>query len=192
MRRLKLSRTVWVALAIGVFLVLFFTMGMAYRGQTEEQSQLNDQIAAAQQKIAKFPIVQLSSKEGELNKQLAEVESQIISVKTELTQSTDGIDGTRGLFELADAARVELLEVRSSGVNNQTISEVPFRIQSLTVKVKGSVLSLIYFILNISEKFPTGVVKSLDLSNPPAAGDGYPASSTSATIILNIYSYGGR
>lgn len=192
--KIKLSRTVWVVLTIGVLLLLFLTLGIAYRGQLQEQDQLNNQIAAMRQKIAKYPIMELSTREADINKQLVDVEAQIGILKTNLTQSTDGIDAANRLYEMAETAGVELIEVRSSGLGPQNIEKMSFITQPLTLKVKGDAAHLIEFILSISKKFSTGVVKSVEIYSPPAVvvNGSSVTSPSAASIVLDIYSYEGK
>jgi len=184
---LKLSKTSWLILTIGVFLVTLASLGITRSQQLHEQDQLNQELSVAKMRVAKFQLEQLSYQHEELEKQLGETISQLEAARTTLSQPNESIIISDALFEIARASNVEIIEVSSSvrtggDLEGVTASELP-----LTIWAEGDVANLIDFVTRLNGDLTTGVVKSAKISIPETADEGKP----SADIRLVVYSYQG-
>jgi uncharacterized membrane-anchored protein YhcB (DUF1043 family) len=63
---LKLSKTSWLFLTIGIFIIMFVGLGAVRFQQINQQNQLNEELALAEAKLNEFQLEQLSSQKGEL------------------------------------------------------------------------------------------------------------------------------
>ncbi len=167
---MKLSKTSWSLLTIGIFMILFTSLGVAYAQQGQEQSRLNPELSLAQllltKQLAKFPPEKFSSQQRELESRLAKAESQLETAKTTLSQLIESIEVTDTLFEAGDTCRVEIIEISSAGLTNKELGDITCSVLSLVVKVEGDVPNLTNFVVELSRRFPTGVAQSVQINVP--------------------------
>ena len=199
---IKLSTTSWIFLTIGIFGILVLSLNVAYAQQSQEQSQLNEEVALVQKRLLKNPPQQISSQKSELESRLAKAELQLKVTKVGLYWSLESIEASDALFELAEASYVEVTGISSSGVTSELLEGVDFSILLLTVTIEGDVLNLVDFIYKWTKRYPTGVVQSVAITvpEPPEEEEEVEGAGAvteteeekpSATINLLIYSYEG-
>ncbi len=202
---IKLSKTIIIILAAGVFAILLAGLGTAYSQQAQEQSELSRQLTLAQQGLEKSLPQQLSSHLSDMETRIAQVESRLAAAKASLRQPLDSIKITAALYEAAQTCNVAITEVNSSGVTTQKQENLNYSVLSFTIKLEGDVPSLISFVGELSRRFPTGLVKRLEIDIPEEAVAGVPAKEAgqagngeepdaaepSVNLQLSIYSYEG-
>ena len=189
---MKLSKTTWIFLVIGIFIILAAGLGMAYSQQHQEQSRLNEELALAQLRLNKYPPQQVSSQKEELESQLAKAESQLKAARASLYQSPESIEASDALFDLAQLCNVEVTEISSPGLTTEALDGVTLSVLPLTVTVEGDVLNLIDFIYRWTEEYSTGMVKSAEIGVPRTTEEEETVGcKPSAIINLLIYSYEG-
>lgn len=184
---MKLGKTSWSVLAVGIVVIMAGTLGMARSQQVSEQNQQKEELAVAQLRLDRFQVRQLYAQEDELKERLNIATSQLEAAKDDLRQSTDSIELTPSLFELAEACSVEITAISSSRVASDELESITWSVVRLTFTAEGSLPNLIAFIISLNNDFTTGVVESTDIAIPGATGEGTP----SANIRLVIYGYRG-
>jgi len=197
----KLSKTSWLLLASGVFIIAFASLGMAYLNQSGQQTQLNQELSQAQLIIKKASTNELVPRKEELESRLAQAKSQLKAVKASLSQTKENIEACDSLFDIAETCDVEITEISSSPpMNNARLNEAIYTTLPLMVKLNGDMPDLIRFILNWTKENPTGVVESVRIGIPVTGSEGEEeideeeeeGKQPSASIKLVIYSYRGE
>jgi len=183
---MKLSKTSWLLLISGVFIIAFASLGAVHYQQVQQQNQLNEELTQAQLRLDRFQLEQLPYQE-ELKKQLSQTISQCETAKAILSQSTGSIATSETLFATAAAYGVEVTEISSSGPASEDLEGITCSILPLTARVEGDVSDMIGFITKLNSKLTTGIVKSVEISIPETTSEEKP----SANIQLVIYSYQG-
>ena len=160
---MKLSKTGWLLLTIGIFAVMFASMGATQSKQLSQQDQLNEELLLAKQRLDSFQIEQLSSQRNELEEELSQIISQSRShpAKLTLSQSVDSTTTSYNLFGIAKTCGVEITAITSPGLSGESLEGLDCTALPLTVTVEGDVSSLIRFIIKLNDDFTTGVVKSV-------------------------------
>jgi hypothetical protein len=197
---LKLTKTSWIMLSVGICVILFAGLGVARSQQLQEQDQLKAELEVAEMRLDKFQIGDLSSQTEELAKQLKQTELQIRSAKARLAVLTGSIAASDAFFDIAQTCGVEVTEISSPGRAKDDFEGLECLSLLLVVTVEGDVSNLINFVAALNRDFPTGMVKSVEVNVPEVVdeeegeeGDGVEAESVkpSAEIQLFIYSYRG-
>ena len=197
---IKLSTTSWIFLIIGIFGILVLSLNVAESQQSQEQDQLNEEIALVQKRLMKYPAQQISAQKEELESQMAKAESQLKVAKVGLYWSTESIEASDALFEVAEASLTEVTGISSPGVTTEELEGVTFSVLPLTVTIEGDVLNLVDFVYKWTHEYPTGVVQSVAITVPEVteeeeevegAATETEEEKPSATINLLIYSYEG-
>lgn len=170
---MKLSKKALFLLAGGIFVILAAGLGMAYSQQGDEQDRLNEELALARLRLENYPAQQLelTAQQKKLEGRLAMAKSQLKNTKAGLSRSTESIEASGGLFEIAGDCHVEVMEISSPGPTTRELEGVTLAVLPLTVTVEGEVLDLIDFVSRWTGDYSTGVVESVQISVPLPPGE---------------------
>ena len=190
---MKLSKTALILLVVGIFVVIFAGLGVAYSQQGNEQRRLTEELDLAQLRLQKFPASQLASQREELENRLAQAESQLEKAKTDLIHLIESIEASNTLYDIAETCSVEITEIRSFAQTHLGVGGIPCSALPITVQVEGEVLNLIDFIYRWTSEYPTGTVKSVEINAPEKSDEETEEEQAkpSAIISLIIYTYEG-
>lgn len=184
---MKLGKTSWLLLTIGVFIIMFAGLGIVRYQQVQQQNQLNEELTLAQQELDQMQLEQLSYQQERLERQLSQTLSRQETAKTRLSQPIESIATSSTLFDIATACGVEVTQISLSGVGNADLEDIPCSVQTFTAKVEGDVPGLVNFVTKLNDNIATGVVKSVAISIPEITSE----TKASANIQLIIYAYQG-
>jgi hypothetical protein len=157
---MKLSKTAQWILAIGILAVLLVTTGVVYARQMVERSQLNSDIAQANQDFVTY-----SGVKTELQTRMSQAEAQLSTLQSEFYESTQSIEISQGLFETADDAHVSLTDVSCSLPKGQKVNGMACQVFSLSLTVKGANMAeLLSFTTKLGKRFPDATIESPRIS----------------------------
>ena len=177
---MKLSKTSWLFLAIGGFIISFASLGAVYFQQVHQQNQLNEELTLAEMKLNGF-------QQEALEMRLSQTLSQLETARATFSQPIGSIATSGILFDVAEAYGVEVTEISSSGLTSAKLEGIPCSVLTLTVRVEGDVPALVSFITKLNSYFRTGVVQSVAISIPEMTS----GQESSANIRLVVYTYQG-
>jgi hypothetical protein len=145
---MRLSKTAWLVLGIGIFIIAFAAMYSINSGQSGEQEQLNDGLAKNQ---ALLP--NLIAEREDLESQLAEWEKKVAEVTVLLDQSkgrfphsVESVDYDAILFRIADDCDLQVtkLTVSEPGstkvplkLDGKKVEDIVYDTTTLEVKVRS-------------------------------------------------------
>lgn len=153
---MKLSKTAQWILAIGILAVLLVTAGVVYGRQMAERSQLNSDIACANQDFITF-----TEQRRDLETRLSQAQSQLSNRQSEFHKSTQSIEITEGLFETAEEANVSLTDISGSVPKGQTVNGILCQVFSLSLTVEGdNMAQLLNFTTKLAKRFPDATIES--------------------------------
>jgi hypothetical protein len=220
MRQLKLSKTSWIFLAAGIFLIVGISLFMTRSQQTDRQNSLQEDLRKSNLNLSLIKLDELSEQKGTLTRQIAEYESQTAETKAILTSSKDSIDTTNAILEEALTQGVDIKDLSSPGVTTEMLEGNSCETLSINIMVRGNILNVAGFISALNKTFPTSVIKSMQLNiqqpSPTPTGvtvqaektpagipaadsapgrelpEEAPAKDTTVNINLVIYNYKGK
>jgi len=184
---LKLSKTSWLLLAIGAFIIPLASLGAVHFQQVHQQNQLNEELALVQLNLKAVQLEQLAQRHEELERHLSQTISQFQAARTILSQPVGSIGASSILFDIAEACGAEVIEISSPGLTSAKLEGIPCSVLSLSARVKGDVSDLVSFLTKLNDKLTTGIVKSVEIGIPETTSE----EKTSANIQLAIYTYQG-
>jgi hypothetical protein len=206
----KLSKTSWIFLIIGVLVIAAASLGMAHSQQTEQQKRLESDLAAATQKLNGLKFDDLISQKAALSKQVNDLRTQFQYGVSNLVSSDDSISASNTLLEAARETSVNVTEIHSPGTSPGKLGDINCVTLSVNIKVQGTLSSISSFVSALSQKFPTNTVTMLRVSSlagnsiPEATSDSLPESTPAVTsapltagvthgadVNLVIYNYKG-
>jgi hypothetical protein len=193
MRFIKLGKTAWVILGIGIFVIAFVSLYMVYSRQDNEQEQLNDSLSAAQATLLTLvsekedwesqltqwesQLTQLGSSLTETEDKLAQAASLLSRTAASLPESVESIEYDQELFRIADNWNLEITILTASEpsdnkveveVEDIKVEDITYSVTSFTVDVKGEVAGILGFIGAIvtSEDFLNATVELVKINIP--------------------------
>ena len=206
----KLSRTAWLVIGIGIFVIAFAALYMLYNQQNSEKRRLEDSIVVAEGTTAA-----VATEKRDAESQLTKLNGQLTQVKTNLTQAwselnssmvyfpetVESIEYGERLFYIADGWDLKIISLTCSEPKLEEIEDISFSITSLVINVRGLTGNIMGFINTVATDadFTNATVELVDIRVPGPLTDEEKAELTeeqleeigspSATINLTIYGY---
>jgi len=185
---LKLGKTSWLILSIGIFIVVIAGLGLTRSQQLQEQGQLDDDLSIAQMRLDKLQAKELQEQQEVLQSQLDASAAGLVATQDSLRQIIESIDVTDEFFAIARSCNVTITKMTSSSINSEALEGLTCSMIQLTTVVEGEVSDLISYIIKLNTDFTMGAVQAARISIPdPCEEDKEP----SANIQMVTYSYEG-
>ncbi len=182
--KMKLSRTAWLVLGIGIFVIAFGSLYFLYSRQDNEQEQLNDSLSVAQATLPTL-VSEKEDWESQLTQgesRLTQQESQLTQRESQLAQATSLLDTTQAsfpesvesieydelLFNFAHDCNLRITTLIASEPGNEEVEDITYSVTSFTVDVKGEVANILDFINAIvtSEDFTCATAELVNINIP--------------------------
>jgi hypothetical protein len=188
MKYLKLSKTSWLILAAGLFIVVMAGLGITRSQQAKEQGRLADELNTSQQSLATLQITGLQSQLDELQRTAAAEQLQLEAAQQQMDRTVVSVDVTDQFFSIANTCGVRVMNLSTSPITPGDYEGIGLSTVSLNVDVEGEVPALIDFVETLNNDFTTGLIKSTQIDIPPSSANQTP----SASIQIIIYSNEGN
>ncbi len=187
---MKLSKTVWLILGIGVFVAATAVLYFIYQGRADERQQAKDTLEA----LEGTQLPGLVEDKQALEDQLAQIEAEIEQWQADISQlegmlieaelgislsqqgfpaSIDSIDYGEALFAFAEAAGIDIIGLDSSEPISAQVEGNVYLTTIFNLRVEGDteeILDFINMIVN-DEAFSTAVMEPVSLTIPPVITD---------------------
>lgn len=215
---MRLSRTAWLILVIGVFVIAFAGLYMIYLREQQAQEPLNEALAVAQTVLPK-----LTTEATNLENALTEMEDRLAQAKSHLqtakaifpTRRVESIEVDEVLFGIAYNWDIEITNLTATEPGDQIVpveveiedievEDIDFTVTTFTVQVKGAVADILDFIHTIvnHQDFDSATVELVNIVVPEPLTLAEKEEKTeeeiegaeipSATLTLTIYNYQGE
>lgn len=184
---MKLTKTSWLILSIGIFIVVVIGLGLTRSQQFHERDQLDEKLSIAEKRLNNLQVKDLREEQEALQGRLDESTRQLMAAKDSLRQPVESIDVTDEFFAVAYSCGVEVMSISSSGIKSEKLGDLACSVISLNARVTGEVSNLISFVIKLNNDFTSGVVKSAQMSIPETVYEG----EASAGIQMVVYAYKG-
>jgi hypothetical protein len=205
----KISRTTWIFLIAGVFIIAGISLGMARAQQTDQQQQLQDKLTQANLNLSQIKVDELIEKKENLTSQISSYEDQTAETLAILAYSKDSIDITAEILAEAKKQGVDIDEISSPGTSTEVLDGNTCETLQLNLRVTGDIRNISDFVCGLSKTFPTSVIKSvqIDIKSPSAESsaeisaaeasgiteqEGSASNDTSVSINMVIYNFKGK
>jgi hypothetical protein len=193
MKGFKLSKTGWLLLSAGIFIVILAGLGVTRSQQLKEQSYLEEELNLSSMKMDTIQVSHLSPQLDELQQRIDESQNQFTTVKDRLRQSLISADVTEKFFAIADNCSVEIQNLTNTVIKPGQLSGLNCSQTSISASVNGDEDDIVAFLIALNEGFTTGYVQSIQMIVAEETGEsseGEPESSANFQLI--IYSYEGE
>ena len=193
MKGLKLSKTSWLILSAGIFVVILAGLGVTRSQQLKEQSVLEEELTLSSMKMDTIQVAHLRPQLDELLQRIDESETQLEEVKDRLRQTVVSPDVIEKYFAIAEYCDVEIQNLSNSVILNNDLAGITCSQTNISASVTGDVENLVDFLIAMNEGYTTGYVQSAHITiaeETEETSELEPESS--ATFQVIIYSYEGE
>lgn len=194
--KLKLGRTAWLVLGIGVFAAAFITLFMFYSHCSGEQADLERSLTGAQTQLTSIVSgkAALESRLADQDSKLAAANALLRSTQATFPRAHVNIEYDEVLADLAELHNLEVVSMKAAEPCEEVIGEITFTVISFEAEVSGTVYSILGMVDDIAEDamFDSATVQVIKLKVPEPEAAGEEPEPPSVIIKLVGYSYGGE
>jgi len=187
MKNLKLSKTSWLILSAGVFIVVLVGLGLTRSQQIQEQTGLDEELSVTQKRLDNLQITELQEQQEQLQQRVDEREEELDEIKDRLRQPIASVDVTDEVFQIAEYSNVTIMSLSTTPISGGKLGGVSMSTISVVMSVTGHSSDVINFVINLNHGLTTGVVQMATISIPEDEVEEL----SSASLNIIVYSYKG-
>jgi len=194
---MKITRTTWLILALGVFVIAFASLYVVYSRESNRHKDLKSSLARVE---ARYP--QLVSQIKTLESQLAQRQSDLTAALSNLAKarakfpaSVQSSDYYPRLLAIAGDCELSVLTLTSSAPRQEKAGTLTYLVTNFDISVKGEMERILDFIHTLATRddFASAAITVVSVNIPaPPTGKGGTTANPQATLSLDVYAYPGE
>ena len=170
--KLKLSKTSWLILAAGLFLVVLAGLGMTRSQQVKEQTKATSDLNLATKQLATIQTSSLSQQLETLKTKVDESQALLNDAQAQLHQTVISVDVADQFFKIAAFCSVNITNLTTTTISRAKFDNVTLSTTSLSATVTGQKTDIVKFITSLNDGYVTGTVQSAQVTfNSTSSGD---------------------
>ena len=181
--KINLSKTSWIILSVGIFIVVLAGLGVTYSQQVKEKNEVEEQLEFTEMRLEMFNIAELEHEKATLDSEVSNATYQHDSLRNNLSESVVSSDVVEKCYEIAEDSNVTVINISSTAVKAIEIAAVECLAINLNMNVTGQLADYVIYIQNLNEEFTTGYVSSFQFQLEE---------NHVAMVQLVVYSYEGE
>jgi hypothetical protein len=154
---MKLTKTSWIILIVGVLAIAAGCLGWIYSQQLDKQKQIDTQLSAAQKKLALIKLDELNSQQEQLNQQIEQLNALLAEKKARLQATGNSIDTTNAILEDAKSHRIDIQSLTSPGRGGEQLAGTDMDTLAIDLQFTGNINDIVNFAISLNEKYPTSI-----------------------------------
>lgn len=183
---MKLSKTGWISLVVGAIVISALSLGWTYSQETDQQNQLAKNLALSKQRLALINFDDLNTQKAQALKQIEELNSQLATVKTNLSSNKDSIDATNVILENAKSHNLNITQMLSTGQGTEDVAGTKCESLAIALKVEGNIQNIADFAVSLKQNFPTSVEKLVQMQRLPPPPTPTPTDTSTLTPVPDL------
>ncbi len=206
---MKLGKTAWIILGIGIFIIALISLLVGYSQLSAEEGNVEDSLSSAQATLPQLVSEREDSASAlaQLQDQLTQAASSLSYSKAKFPQVVESIEYDEELFMIAHACNLEIANLTASEPRDQEVEEITYTTTIFEIEVQSkdsppdpltkayidnTIDNILAFFNTIvtSEDFDVADIELVNIKTPKP-GD-TTGERPSATIDLIIYTYQGE
>jgi hypothetical protein len=175
MKGIKLSKTGWLILSGGVFVVMLAGLGVTRSQQMGEQNRLNEELGLSETRLDKLDVTDLRRQLEDLGIKVEESQGQLEEARERLRQTVVSVDVTDEFFKIAEYSGVTVTSMSTSVIAPNELEGIGLQTIALSAQVEGDFEKIVDFVINLNNGYATGHVKTAQIDIPllePVSAEG--------------------
>jgi len=164
MKGIKLSKTGWLILSAGVFVVILAGLGVTRSQQMREQNRMNEELSLSETRLDKLDITDMRRQLEDLDQKVQEGEAQLDDARERLHQTIVSVDVTDEFFKIAEYSGVTIMSLSTSAIASNELEGIGLQTIALSAQVEGDFEKIIDFVINLNNGYATGYVESAQIN----------------------------
>ncbi len=189
MKLLKLSKTSWLILAAGIFIVVLGSLGIARSGQLQEKGTLDEELRISTMTLEKLKASDTGGNLDILQQRIEEEQVLLDEAMRRLDQTVVSVDVSEELFLIADYCGVVITNMSTTPIKPNKYEGIGLDTTAMSVNVDGELPDLVAFVHSLNNDYTTGLVRSVQINIPDSSSSN---ETPSLSVQLTIYSYEGQ
>jgi hypothetical protein len=185
---MKLTKTSWIILIVGLLVIAAGTLGWMYSQRLDQQRQVEEQLSAAQKKLALIKLDDLNDQKDQFTKQIKELNALLAEKKNRLKAPVDGIKTTDEILAKAKSYRIDILEMSSPGLSGEQLAGTELETLAISIRFIGNINDIVNFAINLNELYPTSIENLVQLDriapSPTPTPSGTPTPNPTPTTLV--------
>ena len=163
---MKLGKTAWYALGIGILVIAAIGLFMLYQQEAREQEWLNEDLAAAQAEVPKLAAERatLESTLTELEDNLAQATSRLKTAKATFPALVESIEYDEQLFKFAKDNELDIVIVIATEPSDEDIAveveDEDIEVEDEDIEVEDVTYFVTYFTVEVKGQIPESVFET--------------------------------
>lgn len=192
MKKLKLSKTSWLILSAGIFIMVLTGLGVARNQQIQDQSQIEAELIVSEARLTRSGAEQQRHLVDELTQLIKESELQVGEVVEWLRATVVSADVAEEFYAIAEYSTVEVMEFKTTFVNEELLGDIGVFGTTVTAEIEGSMGQVVDCVINLNNHFATGYTASVQINVDNIPGGDDLLGEARASITMTIYSDEGE
>jgi Tfp pilus assembly protein PilO len=193
---MKFTKATWIVLLVCILVFAAACLGWVYSQQVDQQRQLNSQLLTQKNKLRLMSLDELNQQKDQVTLQIQQLNDQLASNKNRLKLDEDSITVTDSILALAKSYKIDITEIRSSGLSSEELAGTSLSTLAIDLSVQGGINDIANFATGLNERYPTSIdtLVQLDRIPPSSTPTIVPSGENifSGTLSLVIYNYEGN
>jgi hypothetical protein len=193
--KFKLSNKSRVLLITGVFLIAVFSLSLVQLNQIQARTRAEQEMAQTSLLIEKLNIGNaLASQKEELQGRIKTASANMEQEKIGLQQSLETIENSGDIYDIARRSYVSIVGIDSSKVSEKEIGGVKAAEINVNIRATGTMSNLISFVYDLTAKYRTGEITSVQITAPvtdsvsdDTSGTVGPVETPQISVAITIY-----
>lgn len=164
MKGMKLSKTSWLILSAGVFVVVLVGLGLTRSQQLKEQTKVTEELSVSAARLENLQTAELRQQMEGLQSKLEENAGQMKTAQDRLRQTVVSVDVIDEFYGIADFNNVLVKGISNSKISQTKYGEVKYDTTSISATIEGTQADIINFVISLNKGFTTGFVENVSLS----------------------------
>jgi hypothetical protein len=158
--KMKISKTSWMILGAGVFIIVLAGLGLTRSGQISQYDALSENLSVNTVRLNNLQVGKLQAEIDEYQEQLKDIVDQVNEVKEKLKQTVISVDVADKFYEVAAYSKVTVVNLSTTKISQDSYASIDCNIIAVSSLVKGGRIEVVEFIKALNDNYSTGFVKS--------------------------------
>jgi hypothetical protein len=187
--KIKIGRAVWIALSLGILLIITGSLWYYRTQQAEEQQQLQTEQDAIQDRFTGLDVAQLQTEQQRLLNEVALANQSYSDMSRNISEPVDSITVSNRLFTIASSLNVQVTDINIANPHDAIIENIDCTVMPMAATVQGSLAALTEFVIKLKSDFGISYIERADFNIPDQASE--TVTSPSVNLSLAVYTFKG-
>jgi hypothetical protein len=158
--KMKISKTSWLILSAGVFIIVLAGLGLTRSGQISQYESLSENLSVSSARLNNLQVGKVQAEIDESKEQLKDMVVQVDEVKEKLKQTVISVDVADKFYEIAATNSVTVVSLSTTTIVTEPYASIACDTIALSGYIRGDRVHVVAFIFALNDSYATGFVRT--------------------------------